>query len=133
MIVSDLNIPQSSFLITRMLDEMVSLIVSVWEVRDNGVDDIKIKYEGEEPISRLKFVEKHFDPFKHINIQEFMVNIGSYLSELIRTYQLDGIGEFGVLMDFLEQNVDQIHYMGSVINKIEHKKQLDREKHSDFE
>jgi len=126
--VVDINVPQASFLITRMLDELVSLVVGMWEVRDGGVEDLDLKFEGEDPLSRLQFFEKHFDPYKHLDIKEFMVNLGSYLSELIRVFTLDGVGEFTVLMDYLKQNVDSIHYMGSVIHRIEEEKRINHEK-----
>lgn len=115
-----------------MLDELVALIVSVWEVRDGKVDKLEVSYEGEEPISRLAFLERHFDPYKHLDIKSFMVNMGSYLSELIRVFTMSGIGEFSILMDYLTQNVDNINYMGSVIGRIEEAKKQENEKHSDF-
>lgn len=130
--VKDLNVPQASFLITRMLDELVALVVSAWEVRDGGVDKLPITFEGEEPIGKLAFVEQHFDPYKHIDIKSFMVNLGSYLSELIRVFSMQGIAEFSVLMDFLTQNVDTIHYMGSVIHRIEEDKKSEQDRYSDF-
>jgi hypothetical protein len=111
----------------------VALIISSWEVRDGGVDELEASFEGEEPLNKLIFFEKHFNPYKHLNIKEFMVNLGSYLSELIRVFTLDGIGEFAVLMDFLTQNVNGIHYAGSVVNKIEEAKKLKKDKSNDFD
>ena len=122
--MENFNQPQASFLITRMLDEMVALIVSVWEIRDRGVNGLDMRYEGEDPIDKVAYIDKHFDPYKHLKIEEFMVNIGSYLSEMLRVFTLDGVGEFAILMDYLEENVEKIHYMGSVINRIEQKKKL---------
>lgn len=115
-----------------MLDEFVALVISLWEVRDGKVDKLEVSYEGEEPISRLAFLERHFDPYKHLDIKSFMVNIGSYLSELIRVFTMSGIGEFSILMDYLTQNVDNINYMGSVIGRIEEAKKQEKEKHNDF-
>ncbi len=117
--MEELNQPQASFLITRMLDEMVALIVSMWEVRDGGIEKLNLSYEGENPVSRLEFVEKNFDAYKHIAVKEFLVNLGSYLSELLRVFTLEGIGEHGILDEFLTKNVDDIHYVGSVIHRIE--------------
>lgn len=131
--MNSLNQPQASVLIIRLLDELVALIISLWEVRDGGVDKLEANFEGEEPLHKLVFFEKHFDPYKHLNIKDFMVNLGSYLSELIRVFTLDNIGEFAVLMDFLTQNVNGIHYTGSVINKIEEIEKLKRDKSSDFD
>lgn len=125
-------IPQASFLITRMLDEMVALIIGIWEIRDGGVDKLDLTYQGEDPLSKLQFVEKYFDPYKHIQIQEFMVNLGSYLSELIRVFSLDAIGEFKVLNEYLENNVEKIHYMGSVIHRIEEDKKIKIDLSGDF-
>lgn len=131
--MKDLNQPQATFLITRLLDETVALIVSMFEVRDGGVDGLEMSYEGDEPIAKLAFLQTHFDPYKHLDIKEFMVNLGSYLSELIRVFTLDGVAEFNILMDFLKQNVDDIHYMGSTIHRIEESKKKESGNSMDFE
>jgi len=115
-----------------MLDEVVALIISLWEVRDGGVDELEINFNGEEPFNKLVFMEKHFDPYKHLNVKDFMVNLGSYLSELIQVFTLGGIGEHAVLMDFLTQNVNGIHYMGSVVSRINEIKKNNDEKGIDF-
>ena len=118
-----------------MLDELAALIISMWAVRDKGVDgmieDMNISLEGEEPIKRLAHMDKVFNPYLHLDIKPFMVNLGSYLSELINGFGLN-MGEYAILHDFLTDNVDDISYVGAIINRIEMDKQSRKDKHNDF-
>lgn len=118
-----------------MLDELAALIVSMWSARDGGVDewieDMEISLEGEEPIARLKHLEKNFNPYRLLDIKPFMVNLGSYLSELINTFSLN-MGEYAILHEFLTDNVDDISYVGTIINRIEMDKQSRKDKYNDF-
>jgi len=131
--VNNLNIPQASYLVTRILDELISLILSALEISNGGINDLDINYEGEEPISKLKFLEQHFDPFKHLNIQDFMINMGSYLSELLNVFTLNEMSEYGILMNFLTHNVDRIDNMSSVRNRIEGINKINNSKNIDFD
>jgi len=131
-IMNDLNQPQASFLIVRLLDELTALILSLWAVREGGVDGVEVSYEGDEPLDRLAFIQRHFDPYKHLKLKDFMVNVGSYLSELIGVFTLTNIPEFAILRDYLAENVDIVHNKGSIINGIEENNKIEQNKRSDF-
>jgi len=129
-----INIPQATFFVTRMLDEIVAYIIGVWEVRDGGVDALEISYEGENPVEKFLYIQRHFDPYKHItNTEEFLTNMGSYLSEMVRGFTLSGIGEFMILMEYLEDHKDMIHYLGSTVARIDQEQKEIDGKNIDFE
>lgn len=131
--MSEIDNYRLAYLVTRMLDEMIAIIISLNEIKDIGIDGLNMSFEGEYPIEKMKVLNKYFDPYKHIEIKDFMVNVGAYISELSSMIKLDETGEYGILMEYLSENVEFIHYLGSVINKIERAQKEESEKSIEYE
>jgi len=110
------------YLMIKMLDEMSNFVLSIRNLEGNPQMVLK---DTALPEDRFQLLS-NFDPFRHINAKEFILNMGSLLISSANKYGFTFSPEYAMILKYLKDNGDQLYIMGDLVAKFDEEKNAEK-------